>query len=156
MKHELCSCSMSIKLNYWCMNAYISIITNDTGYAVKIRQVFMWAREIIKNPHSVWCEMPERPGASFVTVIISVKRKKNLTLLNAVLINSVRGVMWWTEDFTLGADTWHVLDCGSRTTRATGGNARFFFNLPQVAGGIFAGNGFHQVRASLQRSACLP
>lgn len=60
------------------MNAYIFIIINYIGYAVKIRQVFMrefksFIREKLLNPHSVWSEQPR---ANFVTVIISVQRKK--------------------------------------------------------------------------------
>lgn len=61
------------------------------------------------------------------------------------------------EDITFSADTGHILDCSSRTTGAFGGNASFFMlDLPQVAGGILTGDGLHQMRAGLQRTAGLP
>ncbi len=61
------------------------------------------------------------------------------------------------EDSTFSADTGHVLDCGSRTTGAFSGNASFLLlDLPQVAGGILTGDGLHQMRAGLLRTAGLP
>lgn len=60
------------------------------------------------------------------------------------------------ENFTFAVDTWHILGGSSRTAGATGGEARLFFSLPQVAGGILTGDEFHQVRASLQRTVGLP
>lgn len=65
--------------------------------------------------------------------------------------------MMQIEDSTFSADTGHVLDCGSRTTGAFSGNASFLLlDLPQVAGGILTGDGLHQMRAGLLRTAGLP
>ena len=53
-------------------------------------------------------------------------------------------IMMQIKDITFSADTGHILDCTSRTTGPFSGNAfSLLLNLPQVAGGVLAGNGLY-------------